>query len=1402
MEEHVVESSARIVLDLNDKIRVLHVDDDSGLLKVAKQCLEMEAPLQVDSAISVEEAMMKLEKGKYDVLVSDYQMPEKDGLDFLKELRSKGNAIPFIIFTGKGREEVAIKALNLGANQYLNKTGDVETVYPELAHGITELAKTRRAEDKLRASEMSRLDREKKLEAIFASSADAITVFDLNGNVVELNEAAMRLHGFTRKEEILGKSSIDFVAPRDRSRAMQLLGNAMIESVRKAEFSLLTVDGREFPVELYANVVKEASGTPIGIVVVTRDVSERKKAEETLERSNARTRAILACSPDAIMVIDMNTIIVDCNEAALRLGGYSSKEEVVGRNALEFISEKDRGTALENLKKIAELGTMRNVEYTALKKNGGSYLAETSGSILRDSSGNPAGFVSVIRDVTERRQMEEELRQSEQKLRSLVYGSPIPAFFIGKDHKVVYWNFALEKYSGLKSEDVIGTDKHWTAFYKQKRPCMADLVLDEDFAQISEWYSGKCKKSELVEGGIEATDFFATIGKDGAWLYFTAVAIRDSKGSVIGALEMLEDITERKKAEEILKRSNEELKLFMTASRASIDGFVMSDLEGRILKLNDAAVKMYGVNEASDLISKSAIDLVIPEDKEKLRQGIKEAMAKGYSGSKEVTIIIDKGARIPVEITTTLVKDTAEHPVGFLSIVRDITERKKAELILFDRQKMLENVLSASPEAIVVTDLKGNVIENNEQARKMFGYSSKDGASGRSGFEFIAEKDRERAIEDAQKTLKQGLLRNNEYAIITKDGCEGIARVSANVVKDAVGNPTNFVVVVEDVTERKKAEAALKETKARLELQIRRMPVGCIVWDKEFRAVSWNPAAETIFGYPARDALGKHPYDIIVPKEAQPVVDKILQRLLEGDETAHSVNDNFTRDGKTITCSWTNTPLKREDNSIIGVLSMVQDVTELKNVEKIVQESRQKFEGLFRHNPEAAVYLDLNFKIAEVNPRFCQLFGWSAEEVKGKNLNDVVVPEGLREEAESLDKEARNGYVSHDTVRKRKDGSLVYLSISAAPVTFENKLLGNVGIYKDITDLKRAQEESEEARKHFQMLFDLMADPVAVVDGRGTILEVTRKVEEITGFKREELVGKNVMKVGMFGAKTKAAMIKSLAKRMMGMHPQPYEVEVLKKDGGKLLYEINAAKIDFKGEPADLVVFRDVSERKNLEEKLRVVGSLTRHDVGNKLSVVTGNAYLLKRKLAGNPEALEQLAEMEDAVKGAEAIFEFARTYEKLGVEQLAYVDMKKTIDETLKLFPDLKGVKIVNECGGLTVLADSLLRQLFYNLIDDSLKYGKKLTQIRIHYEKSENQLKLAYEDDGIGISKDVKAKLFTEGFTTGKGSGYGLYLIGRMMDVYGWTINEKGEPGKGTLFTITIPETNQNGKENYHIV
>ncbi len=136
-------------------------------------------------------------------------------------------------------------------------------------------------------------------------------------------------------------------------------------------------------------------------------------------------------------------------------------------------------------------------------------------------------------------------------------------------------------------------------------------------------------------------------------------------------------------------------------------------------------------------------------------------------------------------------------------------------------------------------------------------------------------------------------------------------------------------------------------------------------------------------------------------------------------------------------------------------------------------------------------------------------------------------------------------------------------------------------------------------------------------------------------------------------------------------------------------------------------------------------------------------------------------------------------------------MEVGKAVEEAVFLTSDLKGVKVVNNCQGLTAMADSALSRLFFNLIENSLKHGKNVSQIKIHYEEGEDRLKLFYEDDGVGIPKANKPKLFGVGFTTGSGLGYGLSLIKSMMEIYGWTIEEDGEPGKGARFVMTIPNT-----------
>ena len=171
-------------------------------------------------------------------------------------------------------------------------------------------------------------------------------------------------------------------------------------------------------------------------------------------------------------------------------------------------------------------------------------------------------------------------RRDEQKLISIIHGSPIPTFVISKDHKIIYWNRALQALSNIKPSEIIGTNQQWRAFYTTQRPCLADLILNGKTGQISDLYSGKLSKSKLLDDAYEVTEFFPDMGEKGKWFRITSAGLRDSGGNLFGAMETLEDITEQKVAQdELLQRTKlESLGIFADGVAKDFDSLLSAIL--------------------------------------------------------------------------------------------------------------------------------------------------------------------------------------------------------------------------------------------------------------------------------------------------------------------------------------------------------------------------------------------------------------------------------------------------------------------------------------------------------------------------------------------------------------------------------------------------------------------------------------------------------------------------------------------------------------------------------------------------------------------------------------------------------------------------------------------------------
>lgn len=301
-------------------------------------------------------------------------------------------------------------------------------------------------------------------------------------------------------------------------------------------------------------------------------------------------------------------------------------------------------------------------------------------SPVKSKNGELVGAVETLQDITERKNAEEMLSK-------IIDGSNIPSFVINKQHKVTHWNIAIEALTGIKKSEMIGTSDQWRTFYTEKRPSLADLIVDGATPdRIEGYYRGKCKKSTLIDDAYEAEDFFSAVREGGKWLHFTASPVKGQSGEIIGALETLQDITERKKAEQALSESE---KSFRDLFESALDAIWVQEVDGNIKIANNAAARLFGhpseqlcqVNIASFLTPESYIAAKVMQTKLIQHQSADMPYQQ--------RLIRKDGTELIVEVTTRLIEQR-NRPAAFQTIARDVTkERKMQESMRFYLRKVL-----------------------------------------------------------------------------------------------------------------------------------------------------------------------------------------------------------------------------------------------------------------------------------------------------------------------------------------------------------------------------------------------------------------------------------------------------------------------------------------------------------------------------------------------------------------------------------------------------------------------------------------------------------------------------------------------------------------------------------------
>ncbi|MFB3925487.1 MAG: PAS domain-containing protein [Syntrophales bacterium] len=322
----------------------------------------------------------------------------------------------------------------------------------------------------------------------------------------------------------------------------------------------------------------------------------------------------------------------------------------------------------------------------------------------------------------------ERLVNESRILYSLLQGTPIPTFVIDNDHRVIYWNKALEELSGIPAGEITGTRQHWRAFYASKRPCMADLLVAEAFEGIERWYAGKYSKSSLVDEAYEATDFFPDLGEGGRWLRFTAAAVRDSHGSLVGAVETLEDITERKRAETALIES--ESKLQNVIEGFPIPAFLINR-DHRVTHWNRALQELSGI-PAREVIGTAdhwrafykkerpcMADLLVDQALDEIGRWYGDKVGKSLiEEAYEATDFFPDLGRSGkwLRFTAAVVRNPGGAIIGAIETLEDITGQKKAEQELRKAHDELEIRVQERTKELIESSraLKAEVVERRQ----------------------------------------------------------------------------------------------------------------------------------------------------------------------------------------------------------------------------------------------------------------------------------------------------------------------------------------------------------------------------------------------------------------------------------------------------------------------------------------------------------------------------------------------------------------------------------------------------------------------------------------------------------------------------------------------------------------
>ena len=781
------------------------------------------------------------------------------------------------------------------------------------------------------------------------------------------------------------------------------------------------------------------------------------------------------------------------------------------------------------------------------------------------------------------------------------------------------------------------------------------------------------------------------------------------------------------------------------------------------------------------------------------------------------------------------------------TLTKEISERKRIEEELRNSERRYRLLAENVSDVIWIFDLNLGYTFVTPSVKQLRGYTVEEALKQTmdqiltpSSFAVVREiLDKELKVELSGQRHGPDWSITTELEMVRKDGSTVWTEATMNLIYTEKGEPAGIMGVTRDISERKKSQAALKESQQMLRMVLDTIPVRVFWKDKDSTYLGGN----TLF---CRDAdirttdevAGMDDYAMPWAEYADLYRSHDRTVIESGLPLLDYVQPESRSDGRTAWLRTSKLPLVDAEGQISGVLGIYEDITEQKKSEEMLSRQVILFQNLFESSPEAIAILDQDDSVLEVNKSFESLFGYTRTEALGRRINDLLAPEPYLQDAQDTTQAViGNGRViQKEGIRCTKSGHPVHVSLIGYPIVLNGQQTGAFAIYRDITEQKQAQKELLESEERFRLAFQTSPDAININRlNDGMYVDINEGFTVLTGFTREDIIGRTSIELNIWhDPDDRRKLIRGLQDK--GYY-QNLEAQFRKKDGGIGSGLMSARVITLKDTPHVLSITRDITELKRAEEekdklesqlmqaqKMESIGRLAggvAHDFNNMLAAILGHVELAKEKCPSSEPIYSDLEVIEKAANRSAALTRQLLAFARRQTAEPKILDLNDVVAGMLKMLQRLIGEDIdfawMPGAGLWHIRIDpSQIDQILANLCvnaRDAIDGIGKITiatenvvldesYCTVHPESLCGQfVMIEVSDDGQGMDKEILDQIFEPFFTTkkmGEGTGLGLATVYGIVKQNDGFINVYSEPGKGSTFKIYLPRYQGTGIES----